>query len=55
MPSFFLCTEQFVTKVGVTRGLLGYSFLARPVSKRFRTLSARESKQRGSREIAGCF
>ena len=47
VPSFFLYTSQVVKKLASARGLLGYSFLARPLSKRFWTLSAWESKQSG--------
>ena len=55
VPSFFLYTSQVVKKLASAQGLLGYSFLARPLSKRFWTLSAWENKQSGVSKIAGCF
>ena len=40
MPPFFLYTAQVVKQLASAEGLLGYSVLARPLSKRFWTLSA---------------
>ena len=40
MPRFFLYTAQVVKQLASAQGLLGYSVLARPLSKRFWTLSA---------------
>ena len=40
MPSFFLYTAQVAKQLASAQGLLGYSVLARPLSKRFWTLSA---------------
>lgn len=37
---FFLYTTQVVKQLATANGLLGYSLLARPLSKRFWTLSA---------------
>lgn len=36
---FFVYTGQVVTQLATSEGLLGYSLLARPLSKRFWTLS----------------
>ena len=36
---FFIYTGQVVTQLATSEGLLGYSLLARPLSKRFWTLS----------------
>jgi quinol monooxygenase YgiN len=40
MPSFFYYTAQVAKQLASARGLLGYSVLTRPLSKRFWTLSA---------------
>lgn len=40
VPPFFLYTAQVVKQLASAQGLLGYSVLARPLSKRFWTLSA---------------
>jgi quinol monooxygenase YgiN len=40
VPPFFLYTAQVARQLASAQGLLGYSVLARPVSKRFWTLSA---------------
>jgi quinol monooxygenase YgiN len=40
MPSFFYYTVQVAKQLASTQGLLGYSVLARPLSKRSWTLSA---------------
>jgi quinol monooxygenase YgiN len=40
MPSFFYYTLQVTKQLASAQGLLGYSVLARPLSKRFWTLSA---------------
>lgn len=40
MPSFFLYTAQIAKQLASAEGLLGYSVLTRPLSKRFWTLSA---------------
>jgi quinol monooxygenase YgiN len=40
MPSFFYYTVQVQRQLASAQGLLGYSVLARPLSKRFWTLSA---------------
>ena len=40
VPSFFLYTAQVVKQLASAQGLLGFSVLARPLSKRFWTLSA---------------
>lgn len=40
MPSFFYYTAQVAKQLASAQGLLGYSVLARPLSKRFWTLSA---------------
>lgn len=40
MPSLFYYTAQVVKQLASAQGLLGYSVLARPLSKRFWTLSA---------------
>lgn len=37
---FFLYTAQVMKQLAAAQGLVGYSFLARPISKRFWTLSA---------------
>jgi heme-degrading monooxygenase HmoA len=42
VPPFFLYTTQVVKQLASAQGLLGYSVLARPFSKRFWTLSAWE-------------
>ncbi|HJY87845.1 MAG TPA: antibiotic biosynthesis monooxygenase [Candidatus Acidoferrales bacterium] len=44
MPSFFFYTAQVVKQLASAPGLLGYSVLARPLSKRFWTLSAWENE-----------
>ena len=44
MPPFFLYTAQVVKQLASAQGLLGYSVLARPFSKRFWTLSAWEDE-----------
>lgn len=41
---FFIYTAQVVKQLASAEGLLGYSFLARPLSKRFWTLSAWETE-----------
>ena len=41
---FFIYTAQVVKQLASAEGLLGYSFLARPLSKRFWTLSAWENE-----------
>ena len=41
---FFFYTAQVVRQLGTADGLVGYSLLARPLSKRFWTLSAWESE-----------
>ena len=40
IPHFFLYTAQVVKQLASAEGMLGYSVLARPLSKRFWTLSA---------------
>ena len=40
VPPFFLYTAQVAKQLASAQGLLGYSVLARPLSKRFWTLSA---------------
>ena len=40
VPSFFLFTAQVAKQLASAQGLLGYSLLACPLSKRFWTLSA---------------
>jgi hypothetical protein len=40
VPSFFYYTAQVAKQLASAQGLLGYSVLARPLSKRFWTLSA---------------
>jgi quinol monooxygenase YgiN len=40
MPSFFYYTLQVERQLASAQGLLGYSVLARPLSKRFWTLSS---------------
>jgi hypothetical protein len=40
MPPFFLYTAQVTKQLASAQGLLGYSVLARPLSKRCWTLSA---------------
>jgi quinol monooxygenase YgiN len=40
VPAFFLYTAQVLKQLASAQGLLGYSVLARPLSKRFWTLSA---------------
>ncbi len=40
VPPFFLHTAQVARQLASAHGLLGYSVLARPLSKRFWTLSA---------------
>jgi quinol monooxygenase YgiN len=40
MPSFFLYTAQIAKQLASAEGLLGYSVLTRPLSRRFWTLSA---------------
>lgn len=40
MPSFFYHTVQVAKQLASAQGLLGYSVLTRPLSKRFWTLSA---------------
>ncbi len=40
MPSFFLYSAQVAKQLASAQGLLGYSVLVRPLSKRFWTLSA---------------
>ena len=40
MPSFFYYTARVAKQLASAQGLLGYSVLARPLSKRFWTLSA---------------
>jgi quinol monooxygenase YgiN len=40
IPSFFYYTAQVAKQLASAQGLLGYSVLARPLSKRFWTLSA---------------
>jgi hypothetical protein len=42
---FFLSTAQVVKQLASVEGLLGYSLLARPLLKRFWTLSAWESAE----------
>ena len=42
---FFLYTAQVMRQLASAQGLLGYSLLARPLSKRFWTLSAWENAQ----------
>jgi quinol monooxygenase YgiN len=44
VPSFLFYTAQVVKQLASARGLLGYSVLARPLSKRFWTLSAWENE-----------
>lgn len=44
VPSFFLYTAQVAKQLASAHGLLGYSVLARPLSKRFWTLSAWENE-----------
>ena len=39
VPSFFIYSAKVAKQLASAQGLLGYSFLARPVSKRFWTLS----------------
>jgi hypothetical protein len=41
---FFVYTGQVVTQLATSDGLLGYSLLARPLSKRFWTLSVRKNE-----------
>jgi len=43
IPSFLLYTAQVMKQLASAQGLLGYSLLARPLSKRFWTLSAWEN------------
>jgi hypothetical protein len=45
VPPFFLYTAQVVKQLASAQGLLGYSVLARPFSKRFWTLSAWENEE----------
>jgi hypothetical protein len=40
VPPFFLYTSQVAKQLASAHGLLGYAVLARPLSKRFWTLSA---------------
>jgi quinol monooxygenase YgiN len=40
IPIFFFYTAQVVKQLASAEGMLGYSVLARPLSKRFWTLSA---------------
>lgn len=40
MPSFLFYTAQVAKQLASAQGLLGYSVLTRPLSKRFWTLSA---------------
>ena len=42
---FFLYTAQVMKQLASAQGLLGYSLLARPLSKRFWTLSAWENAE----------
>src|SRR2546426_2439126 len=42
VPSFFLYTAQVVKQLASAQGLLGFSVLARPLSKRFWTLRSEE-------------
>lgn len=44
IPWFFLYTAQVMKQLASAEGLLGYSVLARPLAKRFWTLSAWESE-----------
>ncbi len=46
VPSFLLHTVQVTRQLASAQGLLGYSVLARPFSKRFWMLSAWESEDR---------
>ncbi|SRR5713101_1815182 len=39
VPSFFIYSAKVARQLASAQGLLGYSFLARPLSKRFWTLS----------------
>lgn len=45
VPPFFLYTAQVMKQLALAQGLLGYSLLARPLSKRFWTLSAWENAE----------
>jgi hypothetical protein len=44
VPQFLVYTMQVTRQLAAAQGLLGYSALARPLSKRFWTLSAWESE-----------
>ena len=44
IPVFFFYTAQVVKQLASAAGVLGYSVLARPLSKRFWTLSAWENE-----------
>jgi quinol monooxygenase YgiN len=44
VPQFFVYTAQVMRQLAAAQGLLGYSVLARPLSKRFWTLSAWENE-----------
>jgi len=44
VPPFFFYTAQVMKQLASAQGLLGYSLLARPLSKRFWTLSAWENE-----------
>jgi hypothetical protein len=45
VPSFFLFTAQVAKQLTSAQGLLGYSLLARPLSKRFWTLSVWKNEE----------
>ena len=45
MPAFFRFSKQIGTQLKTAKGLIGYSLLARPLTKRFWTLSAWESDE----------
>jgi quinol monooxygenase YgiN len=44
VPQFLVYTAQVMKQLAAAQGLLGYSVLARPLSKRFWTLSAWEKE-----------
>jgi len=44
VPQFLVYTVQVMRQLAAAQGLLGYSVLARPLSKRFWTLSAWENE-----------
>jgi heme-degrading monooxygenase HmoA len=45
MPAFFRFSKQIGVQLKTAKGLIGYSLLARPLTKRFWTLSVWESEE----------